>query len=114
MTIEITTAADERTYSNYLVARDAPRLTMAHGVYPNAVKALNEYDNLLQRLTGGDLAQYGEYHVNLTAAVTPYIQTLYSAMATIVSVMVSIETAAPGTFGITLPQEQTEGPTDNE
>lgn len=30
MTIEITTAADERTYNSYLAARDAPRLTMAY------------------------------------------------------------------------------------
>lgn len=76
MTIEITTAADERTYNSYLAARDAPRLTMAYGVYPNAVKALAEYDALLQRLTTGDLAQFGQYHANVTAAVTPYVQTM--------------------------------------
>jgi len=106
MTIEITNANDERTYNSYLAARDAPRLTMAHGVYPNAVKALAEYDNLVARLASGDLAQFGQYHTNVTVAVAPYVQTLYEAMQTIVEVMNAIETAAPGTFGITPPQQE--------
>lgn len=118
MTIQITTAADERTYNSYLVARDAPRQTMAHGVYPNAVKALAEYDALLVRLTTGDLAQFGEYHANVTAAVAPYIATMQQAMQAIVATMQAIEQAAPGTFGIVLPevpQEQHEDqPTEEQ
>lgn len=108
MTIQITTAADERTYSSYLAARDAPRLTMAHGVYPNAIKALAEYNALLARLTNGDLAQFGQYHANVTAAVAPHIVTMQQAMQAIVATMQAIEQAAPGTFGIVLPQEQQE------
>lgn len=76
MTIEINTIDDERTYNSYLATRDAPRLTMAHGVYPNALKALAEYDSLIARLTGGDLAQFGQYHTNVTSAVAPYIATM--------------------------------------
>lgn len=108
MTIQITTAQDERLYNAYLAARDAPRLTMAHGVYPNAVKALAEYDALLARLTTGDLTQFGQYHANVTAAVAPHIATLQQAMQAIVATMQAIEQAAPGTFGIALPQEQTD------
>ncbi len=100
MAIQITTAEDERIYNGYIAARDAPRLTMAHGVYPNAIKALAEYNDLVARLTSGDLQLFDEYHVNVTAAVAPHIQIMYQAMQTIVEVMNVIEAAAPGTFGI--------------
>lgn len=105
MTIQITTVADERLFNDYLAARDAPRGTMANGVYPNCLKALSQYDSLVARLTGGDLAQFGGYHTDVTAAVAPYIATMYKAMQTITTVMLAIETAAPGTFGIELPQQ---------
>lgn len=107
MTIEINNANDERTYNSYLAARDAPRQTMAHGVYPNALKALAEYDALVARLTGGDLAQFGQYHTNVTSAVAPHIATMYQAMQTIVTIMQAIESASPGTFSIALPQSET-------
>ena len=106
MTIEINTAADERLYSNYLALRDAPRLTLANQVYPAALKALDEYDALIERLTKGDLQGFGEYHANITEGVAPYIQALYTALETIVNTMRIVDTAAPGTFGIELPQEQ--------
>ena len=73
-----------------------------------------EYDNLLARLTSGDLAQFGQYHANVTAAVTPYVQTMYEAMQTIVATMQAIEAAAPGTFGIQLPEQPQEEQSSNE
>lgn len=110
--IQITTINDERTYNSYLAARDAPRQTMAHGVYPNAVKALAEYDALVARLTGGDLAQFAGYHTNVTNAVAPHVATMYTAMQTIVTIMQAIESASPGTFGIQLPQAEQEPQVD--
>lgn len=98
MTIQITTAADERLYDDYKAARDAPRFTMAYGVYPNAAKALSQYADLVQRLTDGDLAKFGVYHAIVTAQVAPYISAMQTAMTSIVEAMNAIEQAAPGTF----------------
>jgi hypothetical protein len=110
MTIEIATFTDEQLFNAYLAGRDAPRLTMAHGVYPNALKALGEYEALVARMApGGDLESFGEYHLAVTANVQPYIVMLQQAMGAIVQIMQAIETAAPNTFGIQLPgNEQTE------
>lgn len=107
MTVEISTFIDERLFQDYLAARDAPRLTMAYGVYPNAVKALSEYASLLTRLSpGGDLESFGAYHQAVTVNVQPYIVQLQQLMAGITQILQAIETAAPGTFPIQLPQEQ--------
>lgn len=105
MTI-IATFEDENLFRNYLAGRDAPRSTMAYGVYPNALKALAEYDALVVRLApGGDLESFGDYHQAVTVNVQPYIVQLQAAMTAIVQIMQGIETVAPGTFGIQLPQE---------
>lgn len=106
MTI-ITTFADENLFRAYIAGRDAPRDTMAHGVYPNALKALAEYSALVTRLApSGDLASFGDYHVAVTANVQPYIVQLQQAMAAIVQIMQAIETAAPTTFGIEVPTHE--------
>lgn len=110
MTI-IATFNDENLFRAYLAGRDAPRSTMAYGVYPNAVKALAEYDALVVRLApGGDLEAFGEYHQAVTINVQPYIVQLQQYMAGIVQIMQAIETAAPTTFGIELPQVPQEIP----
>lgn len=104
--LNISTFADEQLFNQYMAARDAPRSTMAYGVYPNAAKALADYTALLTRLASdGDLAQFGDYHVEVTAAVQPYIVQLQQYMTGIVQIMQGIEAVAPGTFGVELPQE---------
>jgi len=102
--IEITDFTDEQALRTYVMARDMPRATMAYGVYPNCVKALAEYDALMARFQT-DLADFTEYHADVVKAVAPYIDQLQQAMGTIVAIMQAIEAAAPGTFGIELPQE---------
>lgn len=98
---------DENLFMAYRAARDEQRGIMAYGVYPNAVAALASYDALLVRLsTGGDLADFDEFHSKVTSAVGPYITIMYQAMQTIVQTMQAIEKAAPNTFGIQLPVEE--------
>lgn len=109
MTISLKNATEENELIRYLAARDAPRSTMAHGVYPNAKKALAEYDDLIV-LLGGDMAKFELYHEELTKEVKMYVGMLQEALTTIVNVMEGIETAAPGTFGIPLPPVPEEKP----
>lgn len=101
---EITSAADIQTMQQYIALRDAPRLTMAHGVYPNSVKALAEYQMLLEWLYVK--TNYGQLHANTTANVALYVAQLQQAMQSIITIMQAIEAAAPGTFGIELPVEE--------
>lgn len=90
--------------TEYATMRNAPRLAMAHGVYPNCVKALADYATLQQWLA--DNPDWQQPHAEMISAVAPHITTLQQAMQTIVGTMQAIETAAPGTFGIELPEEQ--------
>lgn len=103
MTISLKNATEENELIRYLAARDAPRSTMAHGVYPNAKKALQEYDDL-QVLLGGGMAKFAGYHDEVIKDVKLFVGQLQGALQTIVNVMEGIETAAPGTFGIPMPQ----------
>lgn len=88
----------------YATMRNAPRDTMRHGVYPNADKALREYQALQAWLA--DNPDWQQPHADMVAAVLPHVQTLQQAMTTIVATMQAIESAAPGTFGIEVPVEQ--------
>jgi hypothetical protein len=90
----------------YATMRNAPRDTMTYGVYPNSVKALSEYQALLSWLS--EHPDWQQSHADMIAAVAPHIATLQQAMQTIVAVMRAIEQAAPGTFGIQLPEESNE------
>lgn len=101
------TIDDERKFNAYLAARDAPRETMANGVYVNCRRALGQLAALTARLTDpDDLADLAQYHLDVTAPVQPHLNTLIQACSTIVQVMEAVETAAPGTFGIQLPEVQ--------
>jgi hypothetical protein len=82
----------------YAAMRNAPRDTMRYGVYPNADKALREYQALQAWLT--DNPDWQQPHADMVAAVLPYVTSLQAAMTTIVTTMQAIESAAPGTFGI--------------
>lgn len=90
----------------YATIRNAPRSTMAHGVYPNCLKALAEYQALVDWLAVHP--DWQQSHADMVAAVLPHVTALQQAMQTIVATMQAIETAAPGTFGIALPEEQPE------
>lgn len=82
----------------YATVRNAPRDTMRYGVYPNADKALREYQALQAWLA--DNPDWQQPHAEMVAAVLPHVTALQAAMTTIVTTMQAIERAAPGTFGI--------------
>lgn len=87
-------------YTQYASMRDAPRKAMAHGVYPNCIKALADYAALEAWLA--DHPDMAESHAAMIAAVAPHIATLQDAMQTIIDTMQMIEQAAPGTFGVAI------------
>lgn len=84
--------------TEYATMRNAPRDTMRYGVYPNAVKALGQYQALQQWLL--DNPDWQQPHADMVSAVLPYVTALQAAMTTIVTTMQAIERAAPGAFGI--------------
>lgn len=88
----------------YATMRNAPRDTMRYGVYPNAGKALEQYQALQAWLA--DNPDWQQPHAGMVAAVLPHVEALQAAMTTIVTTMQAIEQAAPGTFGIELEQPQ--------
>lgn len=98
---ELATAQDLALAQQYVTMRDAPRLVMAHGVYPSSVKALEEYQKLIEWLDANPT--YETLHETITAQVAPYIAQMQTAMQSIITIMQAIEAAAPGTFGIQLP-----------
>ena len=100
LTLEST--QDMAKFETYKALRDAPRETMAHGVYPNSVKALEQYGELVAWL--GENPDYAQLHVATTSQVTAYVTQMQQAMGAIIQIMQGIETAVPGTFGIALPE----------
>lgn len=101
--IEIETVVQERKFVEYANARNEVRAMMAR-VYMICRDTLAGYAALSVRLTDeSDLAQFMAYHEESSAPVQPYIETLQTAMGTITATMEGIETAAPDTFGISLP-----------
>lgn len=105
---EITDTQSIQQFQQYIVMSDAPRMTMAHGVYPNSVKALDEYQALLDWLTANE--SYAQLHSNTTSQVAPYVAQMIACMETIIVLMRGIEQAAPGTFGIQLPVVEEQQP----
>ena len=100
------TTQDMARFETYKALRDAPRQTMAYGVYPNSEKALAQYNELVAWLA--DNSDYAELHSTTTAQVTSYITQMQQAMTAIIQIMQGIEAAAPGTFGIALPEGRPE------
>lgn len=109
MPFSIATADDEQLFREYTGHRDQVRTVMGHGVYPNLVKALETYATFDAALANGlsdpDLL---EYHASTMQTVAPYIAQLRQLAQGMVQIMVAIETAQPGAFGIQLPQETDE------
>ena len=95
---------DERLLRLYTQHRDEVRNVMGYGVYPNLKKAIETYDAFDAALAGPladeDLVAY---HESLMTQIAPYVAQLRAGAEQIVAIMEAIETAAPGTFGITLP-----------
>lgn len=104
MPFQIETTEDEQLFRAYTGHRDAVRNVMGYGVYPNLVKAIETLAAFETALAGPlsdeDLLAY---HESLMAPIAPYMAQIQQLAAGMVAIMQAIETAAPGTFGITLP-----------
>lgn len=109
MTIQIQSVQDERAFEAYKALRNLPRNSLTHSVYAGSKITLRHYVNLEAALAG-DMSDYAEYHAASTAPVAEHIETLRAAMETIVQVVEAIETFAPGTFGVALPDPEEEQP----
>lgn len=102
--VQIQTVEQERKFVDYSNTRNEVRAMMAQ-VYVDCRNTLAGYASLTARLADeNDLAEFTDYHTDSTAPVQPYIDTLQTEMGSIVAIMEGIETAAPNTFGISLPQ----------
>ncbi len=111
MGFTITTEDDERLWHAYREQRDALRNVMGYGVYPNLVKAI-ETLTAFETALAGPLADEDliAYHESLMAPIAPYMAQIQQLAAGMVAIMQAIETASPGTFGITLPVAPPEEP----
>ena len=111
MPFRIETQEDEQPFRAYTQHRDAVRNVMGYGVYPNLVKALETYAAfdaaLANELSDPDLL---EYHASTMRQVAPYIAQLRQLAQGMTQIMVAIETAQPGAFGIQLPVVEPEKP----
>lgn len=106
MPFAIETTEDEQLFREYTTHRDEVRAVMGQGVYPNLVKALETYASFDAALASGlsdpDLL---EYHASTMQIIAPYIAQLRQLAQGMTQIMVAIETAQPGAFGIQLPVE---------
>lgn len=102
---------EELLFRSYTAHRDAVRNVMGYGVYPNLVKALEVYAAFDAALAG-DLSDPDllEYHASTMRQVAPYIDQLRQLATGMAQIMVAIETAQPGAFGIQLPPTEPEKP----
>ena len=104
MAYTINDEQDEALFRAYMQQRDAIRDVLAHGVYPNLVRALAVYAGFDAALAGPlhdpDLLAY---HAELMVPIAPYVAQLRELAADIVEIMAAIEAASPGTFGIAVP-----------
>ena len=111
MPFRIETQEDEQLFRAYTQHRDSVRNVMGYGVYPNLVKALETYAAfdaaLANELSDPDLL---EYHASAMRQVAPYIEQLRQLATGMTQIMVAIEAAQPGAFGIQLPPTEPEKP----
>lgn len=112
MSITINSTQDERELGKYQKARNVPRHILSNGVYPNCQVAISAYQSLESQLAGEagyeDLSAFSDYHSTAMAPLASHVQTIIDAMTTIMDTMEAIETDAPGTFHIELPEEEPE------
>ena len=102
----IQSAADEAAFKAYTEARDEIRNVLQHGVYPNALKALEVLTLFVQQHGPGG-ALYREdiwslYQAGL-ADLGDIQDRLYACGVELVALLEEGERRQPGVFGITLP-----------
>lgn len=102
--LKIENLDDESRLRAYRALRNRVRSLMVGTVYGGCIDAEAAFDELSSALEG-DMSDFAEYHMGITAEVQPHIDAIRSAMTTITRTMEAIEKAAPGMFGIELPAE---------
>lgn len=105
--IIINNLTNELQFTDYHKRRGEIRDGLRYGVYPNLKRALDLYTAFnADYAPGGPLydAEIWAYYTANIAPVAEYIEDMMAAAQTIVGIMEQVEAAAPGTFGIDLPQ----------
>jgi hypothetical protein len=106
MAIQIEGLTDELQFTEYHRRRGELRDCLRHGVYPNLVKALDLYNWFVADYGPGG-SRYDEaiwsYYLTNIAPIADVQSGMMAGAQAIVSAMEMVESAAPGTFGITLP-----------
>jgi hypothetical protein len=105
--IIINNLANELQFTEYHRRRDALR----HGVFPNLVKALGIYSAFVADYgPGGALhdAELWDYYLKTIAPIAAVQEGMMAGAQQIVSAMEAVERAAPGTFGIEVPEVEPE------
>jgi len=94
---------DEKRFRAYTAHRDALQNVMEFGAFPNLVRAIELFDAFDEAMAG-ELAdeELAAYHESVMGNVAPHIAMLRQLAEQFVGIMEAIETAAPGTFNITV------------
>ena len=108
MAFEITSPADEQLLATYTLARNKVRETVAYGIYPQVLTALQAYDELdvlVAGLAQGTIKEQAlaAYHVGLMGGIADETAALRASAEALIASIETIETLQPGTFGIQLP-----------
>lgn len=111
--IIINNLANELQFTEYHRRRGELRDALRHGVFPNLVKALGIYQAFVADYSpGGALhdAELWDYYLQTIAPIAAVQEGMMAGAQQIVSAMEAVERAAPGTFGIEVPEVEPEGP----
>jgi hypothetical protein len=108
MAFEITSPADEQLLATYTRARNKVRETVAYGIYPQVLAALQAYDELdglVVALAQGTQKQQSlaAYHAGLMVSIADETANLRVSAEALIASIETIETLQPGAFGIPLP-----------
>lgn len=99
---------NELQFTEYHKRRGELRDSLRYGVYPNLKKALAIYAAFVADYAPGGALYDPElwaYYEQTIAPIAAYQDQMMAAATGIVAIMEGVEQAAPGTFGIDLPQE---------
>lgn len=100
---------NELQFTEYHKRRGELRDSLRYGVYPNLVKALRLYNGFVADYAPGGALYDAEIWAYYQAQIEPiaaYQNQMMEAATGIVAIMEGVEQAAPGTFGIELPQTE--------
>ena len=110
--VSIQSAADEAAFRAYIADRDEIRNVLQHGVYPNAVKALEVLTAFQQQYGPGGALYREDIWALYTAGLSELgdiQERLFACGVELVALMEEGERRQPGVFGITPPPVEATG-----